>query len=237
MATAQTNTITAPLKWAWLTWSVASVGLAIYCTMASIASTGVQAEVVLKPGRTAHLSVTSLYGHALSFELDFRRHTGDARDADLGSWNQKTKGLGTLRFDNPGARVAGTVSVNGGTPIPLEAMPANGFGDDVVFREFSENLPVAPGEWRWPPGLRKAHATPGHNDVVVTITDVAPALSGETVELWALPPLSFKATTPRYEWLWLAYLLRPLGVPLLSGAGLFLLYLSWRAYCKTPHSF
>lgn len=235
VVTARTSTVTARLKWAWLAWGAVTAGLAVYCAIASVASTGVQAEIVLAPGHTAHLSVTSLYGHALSFELDFGRHTGDTRDTELGSWTRTEDGPSTLRFDTPGARVAGTVSVNGGTPIPLEAMPANGYGANVIFRDFSESLPVAPGEWRWPPNSGKAHATPGHNDVVITITDVAPALTGETVELWARPPLSFNATAPRYGWLWPAYLLRPLGVPLVASTGLFLLYLTWRARRKAHH--
>ncbi|WP_439893451.1 hypothetical protein ACS7SF_26595 (plasmid) [Ralstonia sp. 25C] len=234
MVIARTSAIIARLKWAWVAWGVVTAGLAMYCTIASVASTGVRAEVVLAPGRTARLPVTSLYGHALSFELDFARYTGGTRDTDLGSWTRTEDGPGTLRFSTPGARVAGTVSVNSGTPIPLETMPANGYGANVIFRDFSESLPVAPGEWRWPPNSAKAHATPGHNDVVVTITDVAPALTGETVELWARPPLSFNATAPHYGWLWPAYLLRPLGVPLVAGTGLFLLYLTWRAR-RTAH--
>lgn len=236
MTTAQTRTIRAPLKWAWLAWGIASVLLAIYCAMASIASTAARAEIVLSPGRIAHLPVTSLYGHTLSFELDFPRHAEDARTADLGSWSTTEDRPGTLHFDHPGARIAGTVSIDGDTPIPLEAMPASGYSADAIFRAFSENLPVAPGEWRWPPNARKAQAKRGHNDVVVTITDVDPRLAGETVTLWARPPLSFKSADPRYDWLSPAYFLRPLGLPLVSVAGLVLLYRTWRAYRKAPRT-
>ena len=215
----------------WAAWLTASVLLSSYYALWGVATEPTKVTVVLQPHSNIHFEVTSLWGHSVSFEMWFRRNPLDHREGALGRYGTLNGHPGKLIFPNPGKHISGTVSINGRPAVELEAMPASGYTETEIRRELTTNRSTAEGAWNWPaPGAPRITAVPGRNDVSLTLTDVDPSLTGESVTLMALPPLSFKNTQKHYAWLWYAWFLCPVGGLVLGIIGIILLWRTLRAW-------
>lgn len=225
MTTKSTN-----LMRVWAAWLAASVLLLSYYALWVVATEPRKVTVVLQPQSNVHVEVVSPWGHWIGFEMWFHRNPRDRREADLGSYaSLNNVPAGKLIFPNPGKYIAATVTLNGGPAVELEAMPASGYTETEIRRQLTANKSTANGVWNWPNrGAPRIWAPPGRNDVSLTITGVAPSLTGERVTLWTKPPLSFMSGQEHYRWLWYAWFLCPLGGLALGITGLGLLWKTLR---------
>jgi hypothetical protein len=150
----------------------------------------------LTPQTSAHLSVFRLLGSNLHLSLEFERRDGQ-RLADLGesAYLSAERAAGVLVFPNPGLPIKLKV-VAGGESIIVEALPAGTYGSRI-----GRDLVVAQdGGFRVP--FVQLGIPAGTTDVQVTVEEVGGSLVGEQVSLTVHPPLSFKAVSPGFEWLW-----------------------------------
>lgn len=214
----------------WAAWLSAGVVLSSYYALWTVATETPKVTVVLRPQSNVHVKVPSLWGHWVGLAIRFRHEPNDHRRADLGSYGRLNGHPGKLIFPNPGKRITGTVSINGGSAVALEAMPAGVWSETDITRTLTTNRSMALGEWNWPaPGAPGIRAVPGRNDISFRITDVDPSLVGEQVTLLVLPPLSFKSGQDHYRWLWYAWFVSPIGGLVLGITGLSLLWKMLRA--------
>jgi hypothetical protein len=204
---------------AWVIWGVVAALVLTYYALWAIATEAPRVPVVLRPGEIAHLEVPSLWGHSLGFEVRFHHELGEHREADLGRYRTLNGTHGKLVFPNPGEPLNIAVSVNGGPPLTLEAMPAGAWSETEIARTLTISHSTSFGEWQWPaPKLPGIKAAPGRNNISFTIVEVGTPLVGESVTLVAQPPLSFKSGQNFYRWLWYAWFLCPIGAVCLALA-------------------
>ncbi|CAB3743368.1 hypothetical protein [Paraburkholderia rhynchosiae] len=210
---------------AWFAWFIVAAILGGYYSLWTIATEPGKVSVTLIPQKVVHMTVFSLWGHWMDFEMRFNGGFSDRREADLGKFAYRKSPTGELTFPSPGQPILTVVSVNGGPSVELEAMPAGARSSTETSRRLTLNHYVADGEWNWSPRKRDGlWASPGKNEVSLTIIDVGHPLMGEEVTLVAQPPLSSKSGQSHYGWLWFAWLLCPLGAITLGIAGLALIW-------------
>ncbi|MBB3258400.1 hypothetical protein F4827_003268 [Paraburkholderia bannensis] len=206
-----------PLARAWVVWGVVAALVLGYYALWAIATEAPKAAVVLRPGAIAQLEVTSILGHAVGFEVRFHHEPTENREAELGRYRWLNGTPGKRIFPNPGEALKINISVNGGPPLRLEAMPAGAWSETEIARTLTPNHSVAFGEWQWPsPQSARLTVARGRNKISFEIADVGPSLVGERVTLVADPPLSFKSGQNDYRWLWYAWLLCPIGAVCLA---------------------
>ena len=211
-------------------WAIASVTLFNYHKDSHVATLAHSVDLQLRPGVSAGLPIYSLKGQILSFELVFNRNGWhDRREADLGSWTRAPGSPDRIKFLNPGKRIVTEVSVNGGPPIALEAMPASAYSETKIWRTLGDG-PIGAAEWSWPPAHSVIRASAGKNEVIFRVVDVDPALRGEKVTLYVPPPASFSSVQPGYFMFAFHWLLYPFGIVILCVTGLILLYISCAEY-------
>jgi len=210
---------------AWFAWLIVVAILGGYYGLWTIATKPSNVTVVLVPQKVVHMTVFSLWGHWIGFEMRFQGGFSDPRVADLGKFAYRKNPTGELTFPNPGQPILTAVSVNGGPAAELEAMPASARSSTETSRRLTQNHYAADGEWTWSPRKRDGlWASPGKNDISLTVVDVGQPLMGEEVTLVAQPPLSFRFGQSHYGWLWFAWFLCPLGAFTLGIIGLVLLW-------------
>lgn len=212
----------------WVTWSIVGVLLFTYHRLFTIATTGDQTFMVLEPQKSVRMRVYSLYGHELEFDMAFSHVPGDNRMAELGDSTTSSLPGESPIFENLGKRIVCTVSVNGGPPATLEALPADASGESAIYRSLSRDRPGPDRRWHRPQDVLPMTVSRGWNNIVVTISDVDPSLAGERVVLETPPPLTFMASWASYEWLWPGFLIFPLVYPIYAGIGLIMAGWTWR---------
>jgi hypothetical protein len=170
-----------------------------------ISSATQEASLKLTVGETVTLTAYRLYAAPTRLELQFESKAGVSRP-ELGVWStvdpvDKTSNV--IKFTNPGALVKLNVS-SGGRNVSYSAMPASGHSENQTSRDL---IPWSEanreGQFAWPSKVEdRAVMGPGSSNITVTVQEVAPALTGETVSIWLQPPLGFKSSDTSYEFLW-----------------------------------
>jgi hypothetical protein len=128
-------------------WAIASVTLFNYHKDSHVATLAHSVDLQLRPGVSVRLPIYSLRGQILTFKLFFNRNGWqDRREADLGTWTTAPGSPDRIKFLNAGKRIVTEVSVNGGPPIVLEAMPAPAYGETKIKRTLGDS-PIGAGEW------------------------------------------------------------------------------------------
>ncbi|MPW23480.1 hypothetical protein GCT13_43795 [Paraburkholderia sp. CNPSo 3157] len=210
---------------AWFAWFIVAAILGGYYSLWTIATRPIKVKVVLIPQNAVHMTVFSLWGHWIGFEMRFQGGFSNPRVAELGNYAYRKSPTGELTFPNPGQLILTAISVNGGPSVELEAMPAGARSSMETSRRLTQNHHAASDEWTWSPRKRDGlWASPGKNEVSLTVVDVGQPLMGEEVTLVAQPPLSFRFGQSHYAWLWFAWFLCPLGAIILAIIGLALLW-------------
>ncbi|QDO96188.1 hypothetical protein FNB15_02320 [Ferrovibrio terrae] len=210
----------------WLIWYIALAIFAMFFAAGHIAGAKRAAVLTLQPHVETQLTVFSLLGHDIYFDLDFDRSAakGDddsLRSRELGGLRRSSSGAPLLM---PGQPVVIEAVINDGLPLRLSATSANRFDRFVVSRSLRADGIVyaslaSPAERD---GVSALRARPGINRVSLRVLQVGGSLRGEVVELAAQPPLRAGATQPGYDGFVLVYWLLPVAMIGFIGSGILL---------------
>jgi hypothetical protein len=223
------NAVRAPMSWhlraQWILCASLVVLLVIGTALNKISSATQEAPLKLAVGEVATLSAYRLYAAPASLELQFDNKAGISR-SELGEWaNAADKASNMIEFPNPGATVKIKVSC-GGRDVSYTAMPASSRSSEQTSRSlvpWSEGN--REGQFAWPGKVEdRVMMGPGSSNITVTVQEVAPALTSETVSLWLQPPLGFKSSYAAYEFLWPFFFWPVIALLLALYAGLLFVF-------------
>ena len=216
----------------WLLWAVLVALLAVTTCLFQLSVRTVQVPITLNAGETAQVAVWRPWSHPLQFRLEFQNASGQSRP-ELGEWvtpraEPDRPAVPSLVFSKPGEPIKMLVEVDG-KPASYRAMPASSHSGSTVERPLTPSADNAtPGEFAWPPAAQaQITQAAGQSQFRFTVQEVGSPLQGEKVQLLISPPLDFKSSTPRYDWLWPLFFW-PTFAALLAIFAVILLWLSRR---------
>ena len=198
----------ASLRNHWLTWLLATIGLAIYAGGAEIEARTESEQLVLTADNEIVLDVPRLFANPLQLDLDVRTPGCGARpDGAMVTAAIAPPRDGLLRL-KPDASARFEVQGGDGPPVTLELMPATG-SCITALRRLTSNLSVEPGVYRWPPPFDTPQfmLEPGFNSVHVKVLRVDKAIEGQQTQLYALGSVRVTGSQPNVDWLWPAIFL------------------------------
>jgi hypothetical protein len=191
----------------WLVWLVMSLCLGAYSLTGIIASQSTLAELKLTPGYVAELNILRIAQDQLRMSLDF---DGDRSERlELGLWNslEDSAGAGYLKFQNPGASIRISASIENASPVIYEAMPASAHGGGMTSRNLTSNLSIERGLWRWSssPETTRLLLPAGLSRIRLEVLAADAPLTDEVAHLTIQPLLGFKSSMPNVAWLWWSF--------------------------------
>ncbi len=193
----------ASLRNLWLTWLLATVGMAIYAGGAEIEAHTESEPMLLVAGNEIVLDVTRLFANPLQLDIDVRTPGCAARPdgaAVMAAVAPPRDGLLRLK---PDASARFEVQGADGRPVTFELMPPTGNCIGTL-RRLTTNLAVEPGVYRWPPPFDTPQVMlePGFNSVRVKVLRVDKAIEGQPAQLYALASVRVTGSQPNVDWLW-----------------------------------
>ena len=196
------------LRTMWALWTVLAVFLAAATCLFQLSVRSVQLPITLNVGETAQVEVWRPWAYPAQFRLEFQSTSGQNRP-ELGEWVTPSSAASdrpavpSLVFSKPGEPVRILVDVDG-KQASYRAMPASSQSGNSIERPLTPSTDnTTPGEFAWPPAAKaQMEQAAGQSQFRFTVQEVGSLLQGEKVQLLILPPLDFKSTTPRYDWLW-----------------------------------
>lgn len=223
----------------WTIWTVAMAIFLAFLVAGQVASTRRGTVLTLQPDVETQLSVFSLLGHEIYFDLGFSRGAAKGNDDSLRSLE-----LGGSRRNSigaeiilPGQPVVIEASLDGGAPVRLRATPANRADRFTIGRSLrADGIRAA----AFPPderdGISALRAHPGVNRITFRVLQVGKSLQGEDVELIAHPPMSAGAPQPGYGFFLLVFWLLPVAMVafIISGMVLMIRGANQARYRGTP---
>jgi len=160
------------------------------------------AQLRLIPGEAATVSVFRLFPDSVRLFVRFDRLPPAAPRPELGEF-QAAGGPGYVAFNTPGAPVVLRIRAQSAT-VDFEALPATAYGSEHIDRELVVLKEDGdPRRFQWPPdNLARPRLPAGRSSITITAVEVGAALAGEGVTVVIEPPLTFKAASPGYGFLW-----------------------------------
>lgn len=191
----------ASLRSAWLTWGLATVGLALYAFAAEIEARVTSMPLLLTPGTTVEFGVLRVFPNPLQLDIELPCPP-PASPGAVPKPPEIDNGLLKLKPE-PLVRLEVTDAEGTAKPVVFESMPLNGPCTGPV-RRLTTNLAVAPGIYRWPPPAETPALMlgPGWNQVRLKVVSAEPPLTGRRTELYALGSIQLATSQPNVGWLW-----------------------------------